>query len=257
MRFLGQPIIMRQLSQMLPLIYEEKRAANFMLRGPSGYGKTTLALQMCNYLAAGKFKMYLGDSFTLEKFNESYWVHFIDEIHGLKTPEILYPLMDREKYVIILASNGQEPIAEPLINRCYEFTLIPYDTKDLIYILKNKTHIKLPDEYLKHIIEIGNSNPRVCIRILQKLDFLISTGVDISTLDKFKSFVSYNLGIENSMDILSNRYLQVLTQVGGTASIQTLAALLHINKEILQTEVEPGLLYKNKISITSRGRSII
>ena len=80
MRFIGQHHIMNQLAFMLPNLYKfPDKGANILLRGPSGFGKTTMALGICHYLAStGKnFEVYLAD-WTEYRFRQR--VIFIDEV---------------------------------------------------------------------------------------------------------------------------------------------------------------------------------
>ena len=116
MYFFGQGHIMKQLDSILPWLYEDtSRSMNILIRGPSGWGKTRMAFMICNYLTGGKFEYCLGDNLV---FNTKQRVHFIDEVHLLKDPEPLYPLMDEGKYVIILATNDVDILKEALSNRC-------------------------------------------------------------------------------------------------------------------------------------------
>ena len=102
---------------------------NFLMRGPSGWGKTRMSFMICNYLTGGDFDYQLaGDNFY---FNEETRVHFIDEIHLLQTPEVLYPKMDSGKYVILLATNDAALLTEALVNRCTQFNFQPYTLEEL------------------------------------------------------------------------------------------------------------------------------
>jgi Holliday junction resolvasome RuvABC ATP-dependent DNA helicase subunit len=57
------------------------------------------------------------------------------------------------------------------------------------------------------------------------------------------------------MNSMEREYLAFLERVR-TASLTTLTSSLGINRETIQTEIEPQLLYKGRIKITSKGREI-
>jgi len=59
------------------------------------------------------------------------------------------------------------------------------------------------------------------------------------------------------LDTLCRKYLEVLEDVGGTASIFLLKSILHIDDNTLKREIEPVLLKKGLIKITSKGRSLV
>src|SRR5512147_302442 len=118
MFFIGQEHITLQLGDILPYIKERREGTSILFRGPSGYGKTELAKKCCHFLVGDAYQYCLGSKL---KFNRERWVHFIDEIHLLEKPEILYPVMDENKYVFVLATNFDSILPEALTNRCKNF----------------------------------------------------------------------------------------------------------------------------------------
>ena len=93
---------MNQLKDILPHLYENDVGMNILMRGPSGWGKTRMSFMICNYLTGGNFEYCLGDKLL---FTDTVRVHFIDEVHLLEHPETIYPKMDSNKYVIVIATN--------------------------------------------------------------------------------------------------------------------------------------------------------
>lgn len=257
MYFIGQTHIMNQLSDILPTLYGNKSGASFCIRGPSGWGKTRLALMMCNYLSGGSFSVYLGDKVN---FDKSHRVHFIDEVHLMKTPEMLYPLMDSKEYVIIIATNDAAILPEALVNRCFEFIFEQYTKEELSEICRMNLKFPMQNSFVDYVVESSGGNPRVMKNLLDRLNMIMLNRPNlINSLDigGFKGLLKDVFGIVNGMDVLCIRYMDALQNVGGTASIQTISTMLHVDQGTLKFYVEPVLLYKNKIRITSRGRSLI
>ena len=256
MKFIGQPVIIEQLKEFLPYLYKNKdKGLNFMLRGPSGWGKTTMAFMMCNYLTDGNYQYCLGDDV---KFSPAFRVHFIDEVHLIAHPEVLYPFMDSGKYVVILATNDVSVVPEALSNRCtVSLTFDDYSQEDLRMICSTKLNSHIAIELLDYIIESAGRNPRVIDSIARRLNIILINKpsiLDNLAVHEFKYLMEKLFGIKNGMDTACTRYLTALKKLGGTASLQTISSYIHIDQNTLKFSVEPVLLYKGKIQITSKGR---
>lgn len=256
MYFVGQNHITNQLAEYLPHLYHNKDAGmNMLIRGPSGWGKTRMAFQICNYLTGGDFDFCLADKFS---FNQNRRVHFIDEVHLLPNPEVLYPFLDSEKYIIVLATNDVALLAEALVNRCSQFNFTAYSIEELREIARMSLRTVMPDSFVDYIIESGGGNPRSIRDLIKRLNIILMRHpLTIETsLTDFKGIMQESFGIVDGLDVLCQRYIEALLSLGGTASIQTLSNFLHTDKNTIQFYVEPILLYKNKIKISQKGRSI-
>lgn len=254
MIFLGQRTIMKQLDRYLPYLYENKEASmSFLLRAPSGWGKTRMAFMMCNYLTGGKYEYYLGDKVP-SRFQER--VVFIDEIHLLKTPEILYPLIDSGNHVFVFATNEVSLLAEALTNRCTNLYFEPYSNDELREIAHINLNQRLRGELLDYLIEVSASNPRVLKGYCSKIN-IINRNLTNSTLVEFKAFMKEVFGIKDGLDEMCSRYLETLRSLGGRASIGTIATQLRVDENSIKFYIEPVLLFKNLIQISSKGRILI
>lgn len=257
MYFTGQKHIMNQLKDILPYLMQNPSAGmNMLMRGPSGWGKTRMSLLVCNFLAGGNFEYCLGDKLT---FNEDLRVHFIDEVHLIEHPEVLYPLMDSGRYVIVIATNDVATLPEALSNRCVEFIFNNYTLLELREISTPMLQGKLSTEFLDYVIESGGFNPRIIKSLINRLNIVIANRpgiLDGLNLDQFKELLHELFGIRDGLDIMCTRYMDALRGLGGTASLQTLAAFTHIDQNTLRYFAEPILLYKKLIKISSKGRSI-
>jgi Holliday junction resolvasome RuvABC ATP-dependent DNA helicase subunit len=257
MYFIGQRHIMNQMQDLLPHLYENDVGMNLLMRGPSGWGKTRMSFMICNYLTGGNFEYCLGDKLL---FTDSVRVHFIDEVHLLEKPEILYPKMDSGKFVIVLATNDVATLPEALSNRCAEFIFDKYSIPELREISRGCLKVSLPESFIDYIIESGGSNPRIVKGIISRLNIVLFRHPDIikrMDLTGFKELLEVTFGIKDGMDVMCTRVIDALKTLGGTASLQTLATYVHIDQNTLRYYVEPILLYKNVMRITSKGRSLI
>lgn len=246
---------MNQLKFILPDLYKNpQKGANFLLRGPSGYGKTTMALAIAHYLSGKYFEFYLGD-WTEFRFHKR--VIFIDEVHTMKTFENLYPFMDEKARVFILATNKDGNLPEALVNRCYEFIFDDYSQEELLLIARESAKFSAPDESFISIINAANQNPRVIKSLVDRFStyFSENPSIDSRSAD-FSSILTNVFSIKDGLDTLSRRYLEVLEDVGGNASLSLLRNILHVDEGTLKNQIEPVLLKKSLIRITSKGRSL-
>ncbi len=258
MKFIGQAHIMNQLRFILPDLYKNtERGANFLLRGPSGYGKTTMAISICKYLSVPEknFEFYLGD---WTEFRFAKRVIFIDEIHKMRDFEVLYPHLDDKSHVFVLATNKDGNLPEALVNRCFEFIFDDYSTDELLLIAMESSGFRASEEAFLQIIEAGNRNPRIIKSLVDRIStyFRENSTVDPSTTD-FKELLEQVFRIKGGLDTLCRRYLEVLSDVGGNASISMLKSILHVDEDTLKNQVEPVLLRKALINITSKGRTLV
>lgn len=255
MIFIGQHHIMRQLQFLLPALYADKsRSANFLLKGPSGYGKTTMAVSIAHYLAGKGFESYWAD---WTKFRFVKRVIFIDEVHKIKDLEILYGVMDSKKHVMIFATNHDSVLPEAFVNRCFEYIFTEYSDEELILIARESAKFRASDEQFSAIVEAGNRNPRKIKSLVDRMGIYFQQNPSINPASaNFNEILSYIFGIQDGLDTLCRRYLEVLEDVGGHASIILLRNILHVDEDTLKNTIEPVLLQKNLLKITSKGRSL-
>jgi Holliday junction resolvasome RuvABC ATP-dependent DNA helicase subunit len=253
MYFIGQSRIMNELSVLLKQLYSSRSGTNILIRGPSGWGKTRMALGICNYLSGRDFYMAVGSYARNDK-----WVQFIDECHLINDPEFMYEVMDMKKYVMIFCTNDASILKEAFVNRCtYSFYMEPYTDEELFEMVGRSLRIRLLPESIKYLIDSGGGNPRLILGLASRINTLHDGGV-IESLshEDFVNILDKFMGIRYSLSPACTRYLSVLRDIGGTASLDTMASMLRMDKSTIRSEIEPVLLYKNLITISSKGRKI-
>ncbi|RJQ34910.1 replication-associated recombination protein A [Candidatus Parcubacteria bacterium] len=185
----------------LRVAIEKKELFSFLLWGPPGCGKTTLAKLYAKALDAefyelsavdaGKddIKKILGErrheralSFMKPK------ILFIDEIHRFNKAQqdFLLPFVERGDLTLIGATteNPSFEVISPLLSRCRVFVLNELSEKDMQKILA-RSKIKMPKEAADWLIAIAGGDARQALTILETAKKLY----DKVTVDTLKEAV--------------------------------------------------------------------
>lgn len=240
----------------LPELYRNPdMGQNYLFVGPSGYGKTTLALDVCNFLANDNFEVYLADD---KPYVLKHRVVFIDEVHRIKTPEILYPHMDSKKHVFVFASNLSGNLPEAFRNRCNEYFFTEYSDSELCLMILEQAEFRISEENAMKVADAGQRNPRIIGKLMVNLAryFRANESIDSLTAD-YNTILKETFLIEDGLDISCRSYLDVMERVGKRASLTLLKNLLHLDAEMITNQIEPVLLRKGLIIITSKGRILL
>jgi Holliday junction resolvasome RuvABC ATP-dependent DNA helicase subunit len=256
MFFIGQEDIILQLGDILPYIKENREGTNLLFRGPSGYGKTELSKKCCNFLVGDAYEFCLGNHLS---FNTEFWVHFIDEVHLLEHPEVLYPIMDAGEYVFVLATNFDSILPEALTNRCKNFTFTEYSTEDLMEIFQSHSKLKYPENVMLHIIDVAGRNPRIMIKTFidtLKMHYRRQSNIP-NNAEEIVADIDRMFGIDGGLDRVQRHYLDTLENLGGRASVNVLASSARLDVNTMKYQIEPALLYKGLIKISSKGRELV
>lgn len=255
MRYIGQLHIMKQLRFLLPSLDDDQtKPANILLRGPSGYGKTTMALAIAHHLAEKDFELYWAN---MTEFRFRKRVIFIDEVHKIPDLEFLYEVMDAGKHVMLFATNQSAELPEAFSNRCWEFIFDDYHDDELLLIARESSRFPASDENYLKVIEAGNRNPRIIKQLVDKMGTYFERNKIDSLSADYDDVLQNVFDIQDGLDTLARRYLEVLEDVGGTASITLLKNILHVDKGTIENTVEPVLLRKGLVKITAKGRTRI
>ncbi len=186
---------------------------SFILWGPPGVGKTTLAriyakaLDLSFYelsaVSAGKADIKK----ILEVETEKPKVLFLDEIHRFNKAQqdFLLPFVEKGDLVLIGATteNPSFEVVSALLSRCQVFILKELTEEELELILK-RTKLKLDTATKNFLIKIANGDARLMLTILEET-FTLYKKVTPETLEKVieSSPLRYDKTGEGHFDTIS------------------------------------------------------
>lgn len=260
--FIGQELAVNKLSILAEEIMLGGRL-NILFIGEAGYGKTTLAKELLEYInpEGDLSKIYIPDQNGGYLLKGDKLYHFLDEVHEFKYFEMLYHLMEEEKFCLFFASNYYDRLPEPFIDRCEKIILARYENYELAEIILNvfkKHKINIEFSFCYLIAEYTRGVPRICRNTGKRLSFAFKQyGVPSSEEDLHEfmyTFYGLQKGGYTQQDIL---YLDYLKNVGGQSSLQRIISGTGLPRKTVETYIEPFLLKKKRIQITYRGRLLI
>lgn len=259
--------------------------------GPPGLGKTTLAQIVARELGvgfratSGPVIARAGDLAALLTNLQPYDVLFIDEIHRLNpaVEEILYPAMEDRKLDLII---GEGPAARSVQIDLPPFTLVGattrsglltnplrdrfgiplrlefYNNDELSLIVKRIAgllKIQVTEDGASEIARRSRGTPRLAGRLMRRVrDFADVAGaakVDAGVADAALQRLDVDA---QGLDSMDRRYLSCIAEKygGGPVGIETLAAILAEQRDVIEDVVEPYLLQQGLVHRTPRGRMI-
>lgn len=288
--FVGQDSLRENLSVFIRAAKARGQALDHVLFfGPPGLGKTTLAQIVAKELGvgfrgtSGPVIARAGDLAALLTNLQPHDVLFIDEIHRLSpaVEEILYPAMEDFQLDLVI---GEGPAARSVKVDLPPFTLIGattrsglitrplrerfgiplrlnfYAREDLAQIVSRaarKMGLALTPDGAMEIAGRARGTPRVAGRLLRRVrDFALIGGrgeIDAKTADN----ALMRLEVDKlGFDAMDRRYLAMIAQhyAGGPVGVETLAAALSEQRDVLEEVVEPFLIQQGLLQRTPRGR---
>ncbi len=262
-----------------------------LFSGPPGLGKTTLAQIVSKELGvgfratSGPVIAKSGDLAALLTNLEPNDVLFIDEIHRLNpaVEEILYPAMEDHKLDLII---GEGPAARSVQIDLVPFTLVGattrsglltnplrdrfgiplrlefYKTEELALIV-NRTarllNMPLTEKGALEIARRSRGTPRIAGRLTRRVrDF--AQADNVKAVDEvLVDNALKRLDVDGSgLDSMDRRYLSCIAgnYGGGPVGVETLAAFLSEQRDMVEDVIEPYLMQQGLVQRTPRGRCL-
>ena len=211
-------------------------------------------------------------------------VLFIDEIHRLNpaVEEVLYPAMEDFQLDLII---GEGPSARSVRIDLPQFTLVGATTRSgllttplrdrfgiqmrmqfytddeltvIMLRLAGKLGMTLDDDGAREVAKRSRGT-RVAGRLLRRVrDIAAVAGHDVVTKDAADKAL-HQLGVDgNGLDAMDRRYLTSLAEHygGGPVGVETLAAVLAEQRDVLEEVIEPYLMQTGLLMRTPRGRCL-
>jgi Holliday junction DNA helicase RuvB len=288
--FVGQEKIVENLKIAISASKGRKEPLeHIFFSGPPGLGKTTLAHVIAHELdskitaTSGPAIERPGDLIGILTNLEKGDILFIDEIHRLSkaVEEFLYPAMENfqidfvidkgpyaktikfnlKPFTFVGATTRAGLLTAPLRGRFGMFHHLDYySPSDLVKIIRRSAKIlevPIDEEGSYEIAHRARGTPRVANRLLRRVrDFaeVKSDGkINKEVADKALTMQGVD---DKGLDKLDRKVLKTVlsTYDGGPVGIDSLAATLNEEKDIITDIVEPFLLKINFLKRTPRGR---
>ncbi|MDO8514491.1 MAG: replication-associated recombination protein A [bacterium] len=176
----------------------KKELFSFILWGPPGSGKTTLARIYANAVGADFYELSAVDSGKDDikkiiggrqlKLGGKPKILFVDEIHRFNKAQqdFLLPFVERGELTLIGATteNPSFEIISPLLSRCRVFVLNEHSEKEMEKII-TRTKMKVPKDALDWLIRMAGGDARQAITTLETAEKLYGK----ITLDTLKEAI--------------------------------------------------------------------
>ena len=184
----------------------------------------------------------------------------IDEIHNMseRIGEIIYPAIEYgELYVdgerievdccFIGTTTEPEKLPKPLLDR---FMRIEFEEPEAELVKQILEKMKIPGKVQEYLL-----NHTTNIRVLKKIIQYIKMYGPLNEPNCIKVFRMMKINLYSGMSEEQDKYIDYLKKVG-KASLRNLSLVLRRSEDYIKLDVEPELIKKSIILVTSRGREL-
>ncbi len=250
--FIGQEKLRNELGYILADVVNGSNH-NILLSASPGYGKTTLGFLFLSH--SGLSYHYAIPDKTGITLDLSKRIQFVDEIHLLEQPEIIYNYMDRGTDTFLFATNEIGRLKEPLTSRCITLVFEEYTMEEQKQIV-NSYMKNLPEDIKEYIANISGGIPRIIKVLCTRLNYIVKNYNNISSSEEYKNIITNIMNIKDGYTEIERRYIAYLKECGGRASIEAICNGINLEKSLIMRDIEPKLIHQGVIQVTMKGREL-
>ena len=257
--YIGQLKIVRELQAIAYSVKRKRKdSVNIILRGPAGSGKTMLAEEFCKFVC-GRYSYQIADNNFSLKGYEAIRCHIVDEIHMMKNFEQLYAFMDSGKYIMVYCTTESGDLPDPFSSRCITFNMREYTDEDLARIAVNyakELGLAMTLATALLVAKRSRGSPRKVKVYTRRIKFMLDNGLYSFTLSGVENAFR-DIGIyTNGYTDIDKDYLKFISSIT-SASLKMISRIIGVDENTIKNDIEPFLIEKGHITITSRGRKFL